>query len=443
MTRRHSLRLRITAWYAALLIGGGAILLGSAYLIVRHNVAASPAAVQTALEAELARAPTPASDEATELPPPSGQAAGDGRRVEETAGAAPGGSSQLVDAQAEANSRALRRTLAALAVAFAGLILVALLGGWLAAGRALRPLREVTAAARSISGQHLRQRVASQGPPDELKELADAFDAMVERLERTFDGQRRFAANVAHELRTPLAVAATEIDVVTDGDADPAELQQMALRVRHRIDGLDCLIGRLLSLAEADNGIEAGGAVDLAEVVREALLSARATAGDAGIEVEVDLRSALVSGDRFLLASLAENLVENAIRHNRAGGRVRAVVYATATEAVFCLANGGPVLDPATVDDLYRPFVTSGRRSGHSGLGLSIVRSVAAAHGGEIEARPLAEGGLAVTVRLPLLRADTVTAGVTGGEIALDTAIPRTGGSVHGGHPFAVDERNG
>jgi hypothetical protein len=265
----------------------------------------------------------------------------------------------------------------------------------------------MTATARKLSEENLHERIALDGPDDELKELADTFDAMLARLEAAFDSQKRFVANASHELRTPLSIIRTEVDVaLANPDATPEELRRMGEVVRRATERSDALIDGLLVLARSDRGAAALAPVDLATLAEEAVAQSAAEAGAAGVEFRTQFEPAPTSGDDALLGRLAGNLVENAIRHNEPGGRVEVVTGPApgAGEVLLAVANSGPVIDPADVDGLFEPFRRLGgdRVAGRgAGLGLSIVRSVTIAHGGRIAARPRPGGGLMVEIFLP------------------------------------------
>jgi signal transduction histidine kinase len=294
-----------------------------------------------------------------------------------------------------------------------GLGVMALLSvgfGWAVAGRVLGPLHRMTATARKLSEENLHERIALDGPDDELKELADTFDAMLARLEAAFESQKRFVANASHELRTPLSIIRTEVDVaLANPDAGPEELRRMGEVVRRATERSGALIDGLLVLARSDRGVAALAPVDLAALAEEAVTQSAAEAASAGVEFRTQFEPAPTSGDDALLGRLAGNLVENAIRHNEPGGRIEVVTgpVAEAGEVRLAVANSGPVIDPADVDGLFEPFRRLGadRVVGRgAGLGLSIVRSVTLAHGGRIAAHPRPGGGLVVEIFLP--RAD-------------------------------------
>jgi signal transduction histidine kinase len=274
------------------------------------------------------------------------------------------------------------------------------------AGRALRPLKGITATAQRLSQDTLHERISLHGPDDELKELADTFDAMLERLDAAFAGQREFVANASHELRTPLTIIRTELDVtLADPAAGEPDYRRMAETVRVATERSEQLIDSLLTLARADGRL-AREPVDLAEVVGHALRDAAGLAALRHVTVEERLGDAVVLGERALLERLAANLVENALRHNVDGGWLRAATSRSDGRAVLTVANGGAVLDPHEVRTLFERFRrldrARSRALGGFGLGLSIVRAVADAHGGTAVLHPLHTGGLAVEVTIPL-----------------------------------------
>jgi signal transduction histidine kinase len=275
------------------------------------------------------------------------------------------------------------------------LITAALAGvlGWFVARRVLRPLHDITATARRLGAEDLGRRIKLTGPPDELKELADTFDGMLDRLAGSFDSQKRFVANASHELRTPLALQRTLIEVALLGDDVPAETRLLGTRLLDANSRTERVLEGLLVLARSDRGLADRVPVRLDHLVETV------AQGFPGVAVAVTPRT--VAGDPVLLERLVVNLIDNAVTYNRPGGWVRVEVGDT---PALVVRNSGPVVDPSTVDCLFEPFRRGrGDRtdSGHSGLGLSIVRSVAAAHGGRARAQAPAGGGLVVTVRLP------------------------------------------
>jgi signal transduction histidine kinase len=305
----------------------------------------------------------------------------------------------------EAVQRLVRQGLWALLVLGAG----GMAASYLLAGRVLRPLQDMTATARRLSAEQLDARIALTGPRDELRELADVFDAMLDRLQGSFEAQRRFVADASHELRTPLAVMRTEVDVaLADPDASVEDLRAAAEVVRDATERADRLVDALLLLARSDRiqveGLPHRERVELHEVAATALTAVQGEAAAHGIQVASSRAPAGVLGDRVLLERLAGNLVENAVRHNVPGGWLRVDTGTVQGQARLQVSSSGPVVPADEVPHLFEPFRRSGAartaRRG-AGLGLAIVRSVAAAHGGAVSAVAPPEGGLVVTVDLP------------------------------------------
>ncbi|CAM3418595.1 sensor histidine kinase [Stackebrandtia soli] len=292
--------------------------------------------------------------------------------------------------------------------------------GYAVTGRALRPLQDVTATARRLSTKNLDERIRLDGPKDEVGELADTFDAMLDRIADSFAAQRRFVANASHELRTPLAVMRTEIDVaLSNPDDDVEELRRMGEVVRDGCVRANDLIESLLWLARA----EAGGVtetaalpVDLSDCAQAAVDAAAPLADTVGLSLASSLTAAPVLGDRSLLERVAGNLIENAIRHNVPGGRIWVLAGANADFAWMVVGNTGSEIDADSVPRLFEPFSRGGEaRVGRrgAGLGLSIVRAVCDAHHGTVNAAALPDGGgLEVRVEIPLAREPRVTVDV-------------------------------
>ncbi len=295
-------------------------------------------------------------------------------------------------------SHLLQYSLITLAVVLA---LAALLG-WITAGRALRPLRRITAAARAASERNLSARVALDGPRDELQELAETFDEMLGRLQAAFEGQARFIANASHELRTPLTVMGTTIDVVLDDPHSSADdLRDMAADVRRAVAHAQHLIGALLLLARNERGLTVHEAVDLGTVAEDVLDAAEV--GDR--HVHAALEPAVIRGDPVLAEHLVANLVGNAIRYSGTPGEIWISTSTTDGDSLITVANTGPMIDRSDMERIFRPFERLNGRAFHdgSGLGLTIVASIAALHAGTATARPREDGGLSVTVAIPSL----------------------------------------
>jgi signal transduction histidine kinase len=289
-------------------------------------------------------------------------------------------------------------------IALAAMTGLSVLLGWAMAGRVLRPLQRITATAKRVSQDNLDERIGLDGPRDELKELADTFDGMLGRLSAAFASQRRFVANASHELRTPLTVIRTELDVtLADPDATTTDLRAMGETVRDATLDTERLIQALLTLARSEGGVTRRDAVDLAECARIAVDQTGADALVRDLAVRPVLDAAPVRGDRRLLERLVANLVENAVRHNLDGGTVEIRTASAAGRSTVEVHNDGPVVPPEAVPSLLEPFqrLDRGARGDGVGLGLSIVRSVAEAHGGSVELRARPAGGLVVRVSLP------------------------------------------
>lgn len=298
------------------------------------------------------------------------------------------------------------RVLVAGSIAFVCVIAATALLAWTFTGRVLKPIRDVTGTARRLSAESLGERIAIRGPRDEVAELADTFDAMLDRLQATFNAQRQFVANASHELRTPLSVIRTELDVtLADPGADADELRRMAGVVRNATLRAGQLVEALLLLARTDGqGLGILDRVDLAQVVDAAWRPIRADAEDRHLRPAFHTRPAPAVGEPALLERVAGNLLENAVRHNVDGGWVDVRTGATPGWATLRVSSSGAAVDPERVAELFESFRRGGvDRTAHSGtgLGLSIVRAVVLAHHGTVDAEAVPGGGLTVTVHLP------------------------------------------
>ncbi|MFF4320735.1 sensor histidine kinase [Streptomyces sp. NPDC001568] len=292
-------------------------------------------------------------------------------------------------------------------MALLGLSIIAFAFGYAMAGRVLSPLGKITRTARRVVGSDLTRRIELDGPDDELKELADTFDEMLDRLERAFTAQQRFVANASHELRTPLAINRTLLEVHLSDPGAPVELQQLGKTLLATNERSEQLVEGLLLLARSENQIVERKPVDLAEVASRAIDQARGEAQAKGVEVRGERALAVVQGNGVLLERIALNLVQNAVRYNvPEGGWVEVTTEAQHGQAVLLVSNTGPVVPAYEVDNLFEPFRRlRTERTGSDkgvGLGLSIARSVARAHGGRIQATPREGGGLVMRVTLPL-----------------------------------------
>jgi signal transduction histidine kinase len=394
---RPTLRLRLTLLNGVLLVGAGVILVALAWLLVSD-----------------------ALRPADELMPGTTVALTDGRTLD---------ARQWQQQEADAASRELiaKGLVALLTISVAGVI-----GAYAVAGRALRPLHQVTATVRRLGEATLDQRIRYSGADDEVAELAGTFDAMLDRIGEAFESQKRFVANASHELRTPLAVMRTEIDVtLADDEADVAEFRRMATVVRDASERANGLVDALLVLArsEGQSGRRLGRKlpVDLAAGTASALLAARRESERLKLTVSTSLEPAQVVGDPGLLERLAGNLIENAVRYNHLHGRMWVSTGADGNQAWLVVGNTGFEVDQADVPGLFEPFRRGGReRTGSrgSGLGLSIVRAVCEAHGGTVRAIAQPGGGLELTVTLPAANTTPVVA--ASAAVVTDPIPPRT-----------------
>jgi signal transduction histidine kinase len=380
---RRTVRLRLTALYGVLFLASGAALLTIINILARGWPWPRPAIV------------TPVGSST-------------GRLCTVTQRPVCYSPAQLL-AQAEAgHAAALNQLLADSAIALGVMTVVSAALGWLMAGRVLRPLREMTAAARAISADDLSGRLAVPGPGDELKDLGDTIDELLQGLETAFSAQRRFAASASHELRTPLAMMRTSLDVATAKPGPvPAKLTVLAGKLSEGLDQADRLVENLLLLARAQHG-----ARDDQETIALGPLTADAIDAQAGLiaSMGLDVRQTadtdvLVTGNRVLLAQMTANLIDNAVRHNQPGGWIRTQITPDGPVVRLLVENGGPILDPGKVSTLTQPFRRlatdrTGSATG-TGLGLSIAEAIAAAHGGTLRLHARPGGGLQAVIDLP------------------------------------------
>ncbi len=292
------------------------------------------------------------------------------------------------------------------AIALAAMAAVSMGLGWLMAGRVLRPLSTITSAAREISATDLHRRLALAGPNDEFKELGDTFDGLLGRLESSFQSQRQFVANASHELRTPLARLKTLAQVaIADPNASVDSLRAAHERVLASEQQLEVLIDALVSLASGERGLHRREAIDLATLTSAVLTDRRGEIERRGLRLRSTLGAADTEGDARLVERLTANLIDNAIRHNAAGGSIDVLTMTAAGASVLSVTNDGPAIAEQDVERLRAPFERLGAaRTGQGdrhGLGLSIVQAIAAAHEAQLEIRARPEGGLAVEVRFP------------------------------------------
>jgi signal transduction histidine kinase len=388
-----SARSRLTLLYTSLFAVGGAALVLITYLLVAHTLHTTtttttepriPKQLQRAIDQCVAEAQAAGSDSVANAEQKCTKLYARGVQ----AGAA---------AQ---RSTTLTHLLTYSLLTLAGVTLLAAAAGWIVAGRILRPVHRLTAAARAASQHNLSQRIALQGPRDELRELADTFDTMLERLDRAFTSQRQFIANASHELRTPLTVMRTAIDVVlAKPQPTPGELVSMAADVSQAVDHTRRLIEALLVLARNEQARALADPLDLAAVAEDALEGRTAS----GITTTTTLGEAPVTGDAVLLERLVNNLLDNAERYNVAGGTIEISTTAHDATSMLRVVNTGAVVPADMVERLFLPFTRLDDRIHHDGfgLGLTLVASIAAVHGGTVYATAVPTGGLDISVRLP------------------------------------------
>jgi signal transduction histidine kinase len=293
--------------------------------------------------------------------------------------------------------------------ALAIMAVVSIVLSWLLARRVLRPMRTLTAGIRRISARNVHERLAVEGPGDEISDLADSVDGLLDRLEAALESHKRFVANAAHELRTPLTVERALLEEsLLDRQATAESFRENFERLLRISTQQGELLESLLTLAVSERGIERFHPVDLAEVTRTVLFTPLPETQRHGLSV-VDhterAATATVPGDAALLERLVANLVHNAVHYNVPGGRVDVTVRTTATRAVLTVSNTGPEVPADRVDQLFEPFQRMRRTAGdgHHGLGLSIVRAITAAHDGSLAAHPRPDGGLEIEISFPLI----------------------------------------
>jgi signal transduction histidine kinase len=304
----------------------------------------------------------------------------------------------LQKAQRRSDSREL---LVDSGIALAAVGVLALLAGWLVAGRILRPIRTITRAARRISSSSLDERLSLTGPEDELKELGDTLDQLFARLETAFEAQRHFVANASHELRSPLTRERTLVQVALGDPSTPEVWRATGEELLASNRKQESLIEALLALASSESELDGRERLDLADVCAAVV----PRDDELGLEIETALRPAPLDGDPGLTERLVANLVDNAVHHNLPGGRVRVSSGVEDGHAVLTVTNTGPVVPPGDLDRLFEPFQrVDPRRGQHEhghGLGLSIVRAIAAAHQAKVGAEARPGGGLCVSVAFP------------------------------------------
>jgi signal transduction histidine kinase len=398
---RYTIRLRLAVLYGGVFAILGTLLLAATFLTVRHSTHGAIVSAQSSVAKLVER-------HGVQVAPPGGTFSATPERL----------SSQGAHAQAQRltaiainiNNSDLHELLIWSLVAVAIMAVASMALGWVLAGRVLRPLQTITAAARRISATSLHERLALDGPNDELRELGDTFDELLGRLESSFEAQRQFVANASHELRTPLTLERAIIEVtLADPAAGASSLRAACERVLAIGEQQERMIDALLTLARSEQGLERGESLLLDTLTGKALEDRREDAARRGLSLDSKLERAPTVGDSQLIERLIANLLDNAIRHNSPHGWVKVETALDGGAAVLRISNGGPVIVPEELPSLIRPFQRRGvDRTGHGdghGLGLSIVEAIATAHGAVLAVSPQATGGLRVEVRFPVATA--------------------------------------
>jgi len=385
---RRTIRMRLTILYAGLFLASGTVLVG---------ITSALAAVNFPLLTEY------------NIGSGGGSASGPG-------GSLPGFIQEVMAnhyaQEAQARAAAQHELIIQAAIALAVMSVISIGLGWLVAGRFLRPLRTITTTVRRVSASSLGQRLALPGPADELKELGDTFDALLSRLEQSFEAQRRFVTNASHELRTPITRQRALVEVAL-GDPSPTvdSLQAACARVLTAGIEQERLIEALLTLARSQRGLDKREPVDLAAIAGQVARAREPEAHRRGLTMSTEFHCAPLDGDERLAERLVANLVDNAVLHNVPDGSVRVSTGTDQQCATLSVANTGPVIPPADIGALFEPFRRLGAdrtadRNG-LGLGLSIVDAIATAHGATLRPHALPGGGLEIRVRFPPAKSES------------------------------------
>jgi signal transduction histidine kinase len=393
---RYTIRLRLAVLYGGVFMITGTLLLTFLFLTVRHSshstVVSAQGAVTRIVERHVSGVGPPGSTLSV--------------TPESLTGPSRAQALQLGAVAVNVNNRDLHQLLIGSAFALAIMVLASMALGWVLAGRVLRPLQVITTAARELSASNLHERLALDGPNDELRELGDTFDELLARLEASFEAQRQFVANASHELRTPLTLERAILEVtLADPAANASSLRAACERVLAIGEQQEHMIDALLTLARSERGLERREPLALDTLARAALEERREEGARHGLRLDNALAHAPTVGDRQLIERLIANLLDNAIHHNSPHGWVTLATALDDGSAVLAVSNSGPVIAPEEIASLMRPFRRSGAaRTGNGdrhGLGLSIVSAIATAHGAELAVDAQATGGLRVEVRFP------------------------------------------
>ncbi|UXY31765.1 sensor histidine kinase [Streptomyces sp. HUAS TT20] len=384
------IRLRLTLLYGFLFVLSGAVLLVITYLLV-SNATSSFITVES--KSAGPRSSGGDSDKPSPgLPPDIG-----------------GVARQFGEQSVRQHGAQMHDLLVQSGIALAITTVISIALGWAVAGRVLRPLRTMTSTIRRISARNVHERLAFGGPRDELTELADTVDGLLGRLETALDSHKRFVANAAHELRTPLTLEHALLEEsLIDREATLDSFRENFERLLTISKQQARLLESLLTLSSSERGVDRQEQLDLAVLTRQVVDTFRPQIERRGLRLEASVESAAVTGDSALVERLVANLLDNAVDYNVPGGVLELRTAVENGRAVVSVANTGQEISPEQVDRLFEPFQRLHRTAGddHHGLGLSIVRAIAAAHGATLTARARPDGGLSVVAAFPLRRAD-------------------------------------
>jgi signal transduction histidine kinase len=386
---RWTVRLRLTLLYGSLVLVSAGAVVGSTYLLFDTWWSGGEVIASVVQDSQQARAAS----------------GGPGKGFPATA-------SELPNAKASAKANDLRKLLVVSGIALGAVVTLSVGLGWFVSGRVLRPIRTISTSVRRISEDNLHARLAATGPDDELKELSDTFDQLLQRLETAFQAQRQFAANASHELRTPLTLERTLLEVaLADPDCTLESLRATCQRVLAAEAQQERLIASLLTLARSQSGLTSRRPIDLCEVAQGVVSSRTSQLAEEGLTIDCDLNSAPILGDDRLVEHLTANLLDNAIRYNVPAGFITLTTGTADGRSFLTILNSGPHIAAGQVTRLQRPFERLGPdrtdTDGGAGLGLSIVASIARAHGADLCLEPGTDGGLAVNVTFEQARPDS------------------------------------
>ncbi len=394
---RYTIRLRLAVLYGGVFLISGTVLLALIFLSVQHSSHSAVVSAQGAAAKLVERRSFHVVPSRPSLPvAPEGLVVGHAR----------GQARQLEAVAINVNNSDLHRLLIGSILAMAIMAIASMALGWLIAGRVLRPLQVITTAARELSASNLHERLALEGPNDELRELGDTFDELLGRLEASFEAQRQFVANASHELRTPLTLERAILEVtLADPAASAASLRAACERVLAIGEQQERTIEALLTLARGEQALKRREPLLLEQMTGRVLSERREEIDRRGLRLDTKLDHAPATGDPRLIERLVANLLDNAIQHNTAHGWIEVRTAVQTSQATVTVSNSGPVIAPEEVERLLQPFHRAvadriGHDEGH-GLGLSIVNAIATAHGATLTVHPQPAGGLRVEVRFP------------------------------------------